>query len=76
MDKEDMKVECLSRDELAEVNGGLPYEKPMFVLLDGVLVTCDIGMACNTGHATYRICVSGGYCFKGKFGTETEPENK
>lgn len=51
-------VEQLSRDEQSAINGGIPYEKPVFLLLDGAMMQCTVGWDCSDGSSTS--------CSKGK----------
>lgn len=68
MNKKQISMEQLSQEELAEVNGGLPYEKPMFVLLDG-----EMGV-CNNGNIKTGSCSTVSGCKQSSFDTAPLPE--
>lgn len=74
MNKQLVNMEQLSKEELAEVNGGIPYEKPMFFLLDGVNGLCSGGTVCSDGSASTGLCEKGSYCTGGKFNSDVMPE--
>jgi len=44
-----MNLESLSGDELREVKGGIPYEKPDLIDLSDPDVQCKIGVVCTSG---------------------------
>ncbi len=59
----------LSREELKEVKGGIPYEKPELIEFDAAKGTCKIGRICTGGGDD---CLHGKICNTGKFGTDPE----
>ena len=64
----------LSREELKEVKGGIPYVKPNlveFVLGEGT--TCGVGKHCDSGHNGGESCTTGLVCSTGSHGEIEEP---
>lgn len=63
MNKKQISMEQLSQEELAEVNGGIRYEKPILFLLDG-----EMGV-CNNGNIKTGSCSTGYGCKQSSFDT-------
>jgi len=62
----------LSRESLKNVKGGIPYEKPVLVELNGGSVTrCSHGFHCESGSDGN--CISGRSCSTGSHGGQEEP---
>jgi hypothetical protein len=62
-------LERLTQTEQVNVTGGIPYEKPMFILLDSGFVDCTHGTICTNGNSATS-CDSGTSCENGGGGKE------
>lgn len=72
MSEKKAKFEQLTKEELSGVNGGIPYEKPIFLDFAAVSGTCKNGTVCDNGYN--GSCIEGSYCGTGEFGTSTRPK--
>ena len=58
----------LSRDDLKEVKGGIPYEKPDLLELTRAVTSCTTGKHCDNGHNGGESCDAGLVCSSGTHG--------
>jgi hypothetical protein len=58
--------EQLSREELDEVTGGIPYEKPGLILFAAGKSSCIDGGYCKTGYVGTKSCNVGYSCGTGE----------
>jgi hypothetical protein len=70
MNEETLALDQLSREDLGNVKGGLPYDKPQLIVFRAAsgTVTCKDGQKCSVGNST---CNTGYYCNSGNI---TDPE--
>lgn len=61
----------LNHEELKDAKGGIPYEKPNLVELDGDVLTCKTGSHCESGGNDY--CGTGRICDTGSHGPGIPP---
>ena len=59
----------LTREDLKEVKGGIPYEQPDLIELSNPLAECGVGRICAGGSGT--TCKDGSECTNGKTGPDT-----
>lgn len=64
MSKEKKGFDSLNRDDLKDVTGGVPYERPQIIDLIEAIYTCNNGISCATGTDTN--CGVGFTCRAGK----------
>ncbi len=58
----------LTRVELKDVKGGIPYLKPDLIMLAGSSTSCTPGIHCDSGHNGGESCSSGLTCSSGTHG--------
>ncbi len=71
----------LSADELKEVRGGIPYEKPGLFEISGAATSCSVGIHCDSGENQGQHCHTGATCSTGTHsggsgGPNTDPSQQ
>jgi len=67
MNDDKVKLDELTVNELSEVKGGLPYEKPDLISLEAGKIICNSGTSCDDGLGGR--CDTGTYCHVGEIAT-------
>jgi hypothetical protein len=67
MDEKKWNAVKLNGEELSQVTGGIPYEKPVLILLDEIFGACNTGTVCKIGDFNTDLCKNGGSCKVGGF---------
>ena len=73
MTDEKKNLNQLTREDLKEVKGGIPYEKPNLLELTGDGTSCTVGIHCDSGHNGGEICSTGMTCSSGTHGPGMPP---
>jgi hypothetical protein len=55
----------LSREELGNATGGIPYEKPGLIIFSVDAASCNDGYSCTPGSNAIFDCNKGSYCKTG-----------
>jgi len=63
----------LPREELKDVKGGIPYQMPELLELDGSTSSCTVGRHCDNGYNNTGNCSTGLTCSSGFHGSEPDP---
>ena len=62
----------LTKEELKNVKGGIPYEKPELIDFEAASATyCKVGKHCESGDGSGN-CISGRVCNSGSHGVAVE----
>jgi len=73
MSDEKKNFDQLSLDELGDVKGGIPYEKPELLELSEGVTSCSTGVHCDSGFNGGERCATGLVCSTGSHGPGIPP---